>query len=410
MKKLALICIVPAFIYAHTLQELLDGALSNNEIVSSKKLLQEAGQKQLEASQNSYFPTVDVGSSYQSLNQKSPNAPGDVYNGFVKIGLDIYDGGYKSSDIAKNKALLEASKFETSAYEKSLQLEIVQDFYNIKNTQSTIKALEEKSLQLEAELERIKKFYEVGSATKDEIDKLQAAFSNNIYTIETSKYQLETLKQALSIKIAGEIQTLEDATITPPVTTATEEVSDEIKALMANVDSYEHMASSIESSYNPKFRLENTYNVYDYDRTDATHPEGLDNQNKFLLTFSMRLYDNAVVKNQKEATLLQKRALQKQVEQSKKLQNTNIKLSLMKIQTAKSQIISAKESLESANSAYETILEKYKVGAVDNVAYLDALSTKTDAKSQYEKAQNDLQVAYATYYYYTNQNIKEYIQ
>lgn len=409
MKKLALICVVPAFIYAHSLQELLDIAVKNNDLLASKKLMQEAQSKQLNSSQNSYFPTVDIGSSYQSLNEKSQNTPGDVYSGFVKIGLDIYDGGYKSNTIEKEKALLEASKFQTLAYEKSLEFSVVQDFYDIKNVQSTITALMEKSLQLEAELERIKKFYEVGSATKDEIDKLQAALSNNLYAIETSKYQLESLKQALSIKLSETIENLETSKIKSPEFSGSE-LSDEIKATMANANSYEYMAKSIDASYNPKFRLENTYSIYDYDRTDVTHPEGLDDQNKLLLTFSMRLYDNGVLRNQKDALLLQKRALQKQIDQSKKLQDSNVKLAVLKIETAKSQILSAKESLESANSAYETILEKYKVGAVDNIAYLDALSTKTDAKAQYEKAQNALQVAYGAYYYYTNKNIKEYVQ
>ena len=42
--------------------------------------------------------------------------------------------------------------------------------------------------------------------------------------------------------------------------------------------------------------------------------------------------------------------------------------------------------------------------------YLDALSVKTDALAQYKTALNNIQVAYATYYLYTNNEIREYVK
>lgn len=409
MKKLAILCVIPALVCASSLKDLLETALEKNDVVISNKLLQSSKEKSLESAKNSYFPTIDVGSVYQSLNTKSPNTPGDIYSGFVKIGVDLYDGGYKSSLVEKSRADLESSKFETSAYNKSLEMSIIEDFYSIKNVQSVLKALKEKNVQLEAELKRIEQFFSVGSATKDEIDKLKAELSSNIYVIETTKYQLESLKKILSIKVGKEIKTVDDSTIEVPVFFGVD-LSDEIKALQASVNSYKYTAKSIDANYNPKFRLENTYSAYDYGRSDLTHPEGLDHQNKLMLTFSMRLYDNSSIKNQKESVLLQKRALESKINQAKDLQNTNIKLAVLKIDTKKAQIKSAKNTLESASSAYDTILQKYKVGVVDNIAYLDALSAKTNAMAQYEQAQNDLQVAYAAYYYYANKNIKEYIK
>jgi outer membrane protein TolC len=409
MKRLALICVIPTLIYANSLKDLLDHAGSSNHMIASKILTEQSKMKDLDSAKNSYYPTIDIGGTYQNLNQKSTNTAGDIYSGYVSVGVDLYDGGYKSNVIDKNKALLESSKLQTSAYKKSLELSIVEDFYNIKNVESTIKALKEKGIQLEAELQRITQFYEVGSATKDEIDKLQAELSNNTYAIETSKYQLSSLKQILAIRVGQDIKELDDSTLQVPVFEEGE-LSDAIKAMVASADSYTYSAKSIESSYNPQITLKNTYTIYDYGRTDSTHPSNIPNQNKLLLSFSMKLYDNGVIKNKRDSLLLQKKALQEEIEQSIKNQNVNVKLAVLKIDTTRAQIRSAKKSLESAKSVYEKILEKYKVGVVDNVAYLDALSTKTNAQAQYDKALNDLQVAYATYYYYTNKNIKEYVK
>jgi len=47
---------------------------------------------------------------------------------------------------------------------------------------------------------------------------------------------------------------------------------------------------------------------------------------------------------------------------------------------------------------------------VDNIVYLDALSIKTNATALYTKSLNDLEVAYAIYYYYAGQKIKEFIK
>lgn len=408
MKKITVLCILaPVIIYADSLQSLIEVATSKNDIVMSKSLIQEAKVKEVESSQSAYYPTIDIGGSYQSLNEKTPNVAGNIYNGYIKFGVDLYDGGKKSNTIEKTKSLLNAAKFDTQAYKKSLELSITQDFYTIKSVESSLRALEEKNVQLEAELERIKQFFNVGSATVDEIDKLQAALSNNIYQIDTTKYQILSLKKLLGIKVGKVISVLDDSTITAPKEVR-KDVSDDIKVLKANALSYEHNAKSLDATYMPQFRLEDTYSVYDYGRSDATHYEGVDNQNKLMLTFNVRLFDNASVSKQKESLLIQKKALEAQIKQASEIQNINIELALSKIDTTKAQIKSAKSSLESATSAYKTIAQKYKVGVVDNVAYLDALSTKTDAKAQYETALNNLQIAYATYYYYTNNNIKEY--
>jgi outer membrane protein TolC len=59
----------------------------------------------------------------------------------------------------------------------------------------------------------------------------------------------------------------------------------------------------------------------------------------------------------------------------------------------------------------KTITQKYNAGIVDNVAYLDALSSKTQVQAMYKKALNDLEIAYAIYYYYyNNKNIEEFLQ
>jgi len=409
MNKKILFLIIPAFIYADNLQSLLEFATSNNKIVASNALTQKAKKSEVESSQNAYYPTLDVGAFYKRDDDATPFQAGDTYSAYAKVGVDLYDGGRKSNTIKQNIAVLKSSKYDASAYKKSLQLQIVQDFYSIKSAKSTLEALQEKDKQLLASLERVKKFYAVGSATKDDVERLKAAYSNNSYKISSTKYQITSLKKLLSIKVGKKIDILDNSSIKNPQDIKTE-YSDAILSLQANASSLAFSADSLNANYYPQLRLEDTYSVYDYDRENSITPSTLDNQNVLMLTLNMRLYDNGTISKQKEALLMQKDALSKKVEQLKDEQNINVELSLLKIETVKAQIQSAKSSLTSSISAFETVSEKYEAGLVDYVTYLDALSIKTVAKAQYETALNDLQIAYATYYYNTNKNIKDFIK
>ena len=188
------------------------------------------------------------------------------------------------------------------------------------------------------------------------------------------------------------------------------ETNDNIQSLKFIAQSLNHSANTLEATTKPQVKIEDTFSLYEYGRSDSTHPQGLDNQNKILLSVNLRLFDNDVVSKQKESILVQKKALEKQIEQNERLQDINVELALSNIETTKAQIESAKSSLNAAQSVYETVAQKYRVGLVDNVAYLDALSVQTEAKSQYKIALNNLQVAYVKYYYHTNNNILEFVK
>lgn len=409
MKKNLILLVLPVFIFAQDLASILDIAQTNNKIVKSKHFIEKSNIENIEAIKSTYYPQIDVGMNYQNLNEKSPSTPGDIYSAYAKIGVDLYDGGKRANLIKQNRALYNSSKYDSSFYTKNLQLMIVQDFYNIKSQESYLDALKEKEIQLYAELQRIIKFYEVGSATSDDVEKLKAAYSNNSYQIDTVKHQILSLKRLFTIKVGIDIKSFDDSKIKEPYNLQKDK-SDYIKALNENANSLKYQATAVNSDYMPKIRVEDTFSAYEYERVDNTHPEGLNNQNKLTLSLNIKIFDKGAVDKKKVALILRKKALEEEIKEKELEQNINIELANSKISTVKAQIQSAKNSLISANSAYETIQKKFIVGAVDNIAYLDALSIKTQAKAQYKTALNNLQIAYASYYYYINKNIREFIK
>ena len=339
----------------------------------------------------------------------TPTQAGDIYSGFAKLSFDIYDGGKKSALLKKSEHEFKASSFETKSTKKSLSLKIVEDFYNIKSFESALASRQEAKNSLYEQLQRMMQFVIAKVATSDDVDRLQAAYDTNIYEMESLKFKIISLKKALELKVGKKIVNFDDSKF-KEFEKRELELTDNIKALIANKDALISGADSLSSIYYPQIKIEDTYSIYGYDRYDASHPKGLDNQNKLLLSLNMRLFDMGSVSKSKEAILINSQALNTELSYSKKEQNMFYDLALEAIEIGKVKIKSAKSALVSAKSAFKTISKKYDAGIVDNIVYLDALTSQTEAKALYDRALNDLEIAYASYYYYAGKNIEDFLK
>jgi outer membrane protein TolC len=408
MKKAALM-LLPVLLCADDLKSLLDFATTNSDIVHTKALTQDAKSKELASQKSAYYPTVDVGAFYQRLDERSPFMPGDTSSGFAKIGMNIYDGGMNSALVAQKENELKSSSFDTAATKKNLSLDIVQDFYNIKNLQATLAAKEEAGKFLKAQLYRVSQFFIAKMATKDEVDRLQSAFDTNTYEVEATKLQILSAKKILALKVGKDVESFEDSSFKEPTDESFEQ-SDALKSLSAQKESLSSGARAVMSAYYPTLRVEDSYALYGYNRYDAQHPEGALNQNELRITLNMRVFDNGSVQKSKEAIMANAEALNSQLNYLSKEQKINFEISGEKINTSKVEIASASSALEAAKSAFTTIEQKYNAGIVDNVTYLDALASLTNAKALQTKALNDMQSAYAAYYYYSGKDIREFLK
>ena len=407
MKKI-IVFLLPVHIYALSLYSLLEHAHSNNKLVLSKELSQKSKLRELDAKESSYYPTIDAGAFYQNLDERTTGLPGDIYSAYAKVGFGIYDGGSKSALVEQKEAELKASTSDVDAIKKDISLGIMKNFFSIKSLEATLASRQEAQKSLQVQLERIQAFYDAALATKDDVDRLQAAYDTNIYEMESVKLNILTLKLNLSLEVGKNVGTLEDSSFKEELEDDFEKV-DAIKSLEYSKEALKSLSNSVDSAYYPQLRVEDTYSVYDYSSTDAAHPKGLDNQNKILLSANIRLFDNATISNTKQAIVINSQALAKQIEYKTQEQKMLHELALARIQTSKVKIKSAASALAAATSAYETIEKKYTAGIVDNVVYLDALVAKTNASSLYKTSLNDLQISYGMYYYYKGKKLEEFL-
>jgi outer membrane protein TolC len=408
MKRL-LLFVVPALVFGDDLKSLLEYAQQNNNLVLSSKFAQDAKDRDVSSKKSAYFPTIDIGGYYQSTDERSLMQPGDVYSGYAKATLDIYDGGKKSAQLEQAKSEYKASTHDTNEMKKSLALDIAKDFYTIKSLDASLSAKQEESNSLDEQLKRIKQYFEARLATKDDVDRLQAAYDTNIYAIESIKLQILSTTKLLELKVGKKIAVLDDSNFKETLQDEMQS-SDAVMSLMAKENALVSNASSIDSAYYPQIKLQDSYGVYGYDRTDASHLAGVDNQNVVMLSANMRLFDYGTLSDAKQTVMLNAQALNSQIRYKLQEQQVQYELALSTITTTKIKIKSAQSALVAAKSAFTTINEKYNAGIVDYVVYLDALTAKTSANALYKTSLNELEMAYASYYYYSGKNIEEFIK
>jgi len=171
----------------------------------------------------------------------------------------------------------------------------------------------------------------------------------------------------------------------------------------------------IEAGYMPQVSVSDTYHKSHFD--DLVNSPGfggdgflIDHQNKLMLSVNMRLFDKGKMSKESEAMKYQKLSLLSQINHAKKEQRMNFKLAKRSLKTTRTKLKSAKSALKAAQSTYHVIRQKFEVGLVDNIAFLDALAQRTLADARYKETIYDYEIRKSIYYYYAGKDPKEFIK
>jgi len=411
--KILLILFLPLYLFAQSygLVTLVDHANKNNNLIKAKEITIKAKRKEVEAAKSAYWPTVDIGASQSYISPNSVVNPGEISAAYAMVSVDLYDGGRKSALLNAKRYEEEAAFFEKSAFEKSITLQIVRYYYGLKKLNATLGALQERSTELKEQIKRIKKFKGAGLSTQEDVDKLQAEFDSNNYTMANTKLEILRSEKNLQLLSGLPAKHLKKNYFKEP-TNVEFEVFEIVKMLQANANAVGENANAIASAYRPQIQLSDTYNKYHYD--DVVSMPGFDlledEQNSLSLSVNMRLFDNGRISKESEAVKYQKLALQSEIEYAEDEQEMNFHLSDKSLETIRTRLKSAKSALRAAKSTYDVLKEKFEVGLVDNIAFLDALTQKTLAQSRYKETLFDYEIGKSIYYYYAGKDPKEFIR
>jgi outer membrane protein TolC len=410
MKTLLIVPLMAVSICATELSVLIEKA-QKNELVGAYREKLNASDLNYRSVKSSYYPKIDLGALAQLTSPKGPMDAGELYNVNAQASLVLLDGFKRENILDEKSSMKRSSTYELEQIKKEVSMEVATHYFTLKTIQADIDALLQKKEQLREQLNRQEKFFQAKLTTEDNVERIRAAVANTDYEIESQLYKRDEEVAKLYTLTNEVVENVDASTITEPLYGRQEEL-DSLKALASQAEALRYKAEQADSTNYPTVVLSDKYGYTEYkdDNLEAFGFERVNSQNVLMLNLSMNLWDFSAASEQRQAVMAEHNALKAELAYRQKESNADLKLAERAIERSKKLLEAAMLSQSASDRTYEIVNRKYQVRVVDYVKYLDALTQKTEAQAQYNRALGALEISYARYYYYAGFDVKEYVK
>ncbi|MCT7522814.1 TolC family protein [Aliarcobacter cryaerophilus] len=410
MKKIYFTFLVPIFLYSQNLEELVNLTIENRLVESSKQNL-DALKDEYKSVQRGYLPKLDAGASYSINEHEYPNNPKKQANAYGSINYMLYDGGKKYDIYDGYETNIKSGEKSLDALKNNLSLTVIQYYFDYLSLEAKKDAKQKEIEQLTAQEDRIGRFYNAGTTTEDELQKIVSRLQNAIVELQEIELNIITITHNLEYITGTQVSITDGSKLEDINNLIQKSPRFDIQALDFETQSKQSVAQAQKSGYYPTITLDNTFNYYDNNYDRKINDTDINNhQNVASANMKWNLFSFGQTKYQYESKQKEYLASRSNFEYEKNKADVDLQLALKSYNIAKAKIKSTEATLKAAQSAYEIIKSKFENGLIDNVAFLQSLTEKYDAISQHKKAINDLEVKKATIIYHSGEKLQEYIR
>mgnify|MGYP003508969449 FL=1 len=409
MKKIYFTFLVPIFLYSQNLEELVNLTIENRLVESSKQNL-DALKDEYKSVQRGYLPKLDAGASYSINEHEYPNNPKKRANAYGSINYMLYDGGKKYDIYDGYETNIKSGEKSLDALKNNLSLTVIQYYFDYLSLEAKKDAKQKEIEQLTAQEDRIGRFYNAGTTTEDELQKIVSRLQNAIVELQEIELNIITITHNLEYITGTQVSITDGSKLEDINNLIQKNPRFDIQALDFVTQSKQSVAQAQKSGYYPTITLDNTFNYYDSNYDKFIDTDSNNHQNVASANMKWNLFSFGQTKYQYESKQKEYLASRSNFEYEKNKADVDLQLALKSYNIAKAKIKSTEATLKAAQSAYEIIKSKFENGLIDNVAFLQSLTEKYDAISQHKKAINDLEVKKATIIYHSGEKLQEYIR
>ena len=409
MKKIYFTFLVPIFLYSQNLEELVNLTIENRLVESSKQNL-DALKDEYKSVQRGYLPKLDAGASYSINEHEYPNNPKKRANAYGSLNYLLYDGGKKYDIYDGYETNIKSGEKSLDALKNNLSLTVIQYYFDYLSLEAKKDAKQKEIEQLTAQEDRIGRFYNAGTTTEDELQKIVSRLQNAIVELQEIELNIITITHNLEYITGTQVSITDGSKLEDINNLIQKSPRFDIQALDFETQSKQSIAQAQKSGYYPTITLDNTFNYYDNNYDKFIDTDSNNHQNVASANMKWNLFSFGQTKYQYESKQKEYLASRSNFEYEKNKADVDLQLALKSYNIAKAKIKSTEATLKAAQSAYEIIKSKFENGLIDNVAFLQSLTEKYDAISQHKKAINDLEVKKATIIYHSGEKLQEYIR
>jgi len=190
LKKIYFTFLIPLFLYSQNLEELINLSVNNRLIEASKQNL-EALKSDYKSVKSGYLPKFDIGASYSITEHELPNMPKKGTTSHASVNYVLFDGGKKYSIYDSYESNIKGGEKSLDALKNSISLTVINYYFNSQSLLARKDAKLKEIEQLEAQKDRLSKFYDAGTTTEDELQKIISRLQNS--NVELQEVELNIL-------------------------------------------------------------------------------------------------------------------------------------------------------------------------------------------------------------------------
>ena len=400
---------MPLFLWSQNLEELVSLSIQNRLVESSQNSL-ESIRKEYESVQRGYLPKLDVGANHHKTKKETASVADKSYTAYASLNYKLYDGGKKYDVYRSYESSIKSNQESHEALKNEIALDVTNYYFNYLTYIAAKEAKQKEIEQLQSQYKRLSNFLAVGSTTEDELEKIVSRVEIANVDLHEIELNIQTILHNLEY-IVGEKVNIEAGSFLKDVESLTSDtLRYDIKALEYDMQTLLSNAQSEKSGYLPTITLDNTYSYYDKQFNNPAWDSNLDEQNIFSVNLNWNIFSFGETYHKYQSKYKQYLSLKSKFEYEKNRANVDLQLALKGYNIAKLKLQSAQLSLKAANSTFEVVKSKYENGLVDNVAFLESLSEKSNAMSVVEKSKNDIEIKKAQIIFHSGKELIGYIE
>ncbi len=408
MKKLYFIFLTPLFLYSQNLEELVNLSIQNKLVDSSIQNL-DSIKDEYRSVKSSYLPSLDVGAGHSITDNETASLAKNSSKAYASLNYVLYDGGKKSDIYDSYESTIKSADESVLALKNEIALNVINYYYdylsNISKKEAKIKEIE----QLDSQLQRLSRFLDAGTTTEDEVQKIISRLENAKVVLQEIELNMQTIVHNLEYITGQEVNIQSGSSISEFKSDNEKDLRFDLKSIEFDLQTKLANSRSEKSAYLPTITLDNTYTYYD-NNYEGNYSNDLEHQNILSANLKWNLFSFGKTKYKYESKYKEYLSEKSKFEYEKNKADTDLKLALKAYDISKLKIKSAEANVKAADATFDVIKSKYENGLIDNVAFLESLSEKSDALSQLKTSQNELEIKKANIIYHSGKKLQEYIK
>jgi len=395
--------------HAWTLTDCTQYALEHNLQIRQALNSQESAKVDVKQYREALFPSLTFntqqGLNFQKVESQSygsfdSEAKNPTYNGSYSLNanMTLFNGGANWRQLKQSRISEQASQLEAEITSNSIQVRVIEGFYQILYAHESVATNEEIVAASERELERAEARLEVGKVSRTEVTQMRSQLEQNRYQLTQAKNteasNILSLKQLLLLSPDADFEidyrsfSNDDVLALLPTVAEAEEMAlnnlPNLRAAELKTKSSEMQVKIAQGSYMPTVSLNAGVSTSNGNALSGSFGDQVKNHlnSNIGLSVSVPIYDRRQTRSQVDKAKIQLSNQMLEEENTRiELQNTISTLHL-DITAAQARYQSAVVSEESARETFEIMDERYGVG-------LESMLDLLTEKNNYLKAKQE---------------------